>query len=116
MVGSFFHLQRCCPCFHYGGGDLDIPVPEGIPVYTWLFNEGNIRFKGAWFYWLFAERISKLILGYWGVFLFLLGLSAPVQKKEGWFFRFFGMVSSCILRSLPAGMSSTIITRFWLSR
>lgn len=47
--------------------------PEGIPAYTWLLNEGNIRFKGAWFYWLFAERIGKLILGYWGVAVFVLG-------------------------------------------
>ncbi len=48
--------------------------PEGIPAYTWLLNEGNIRFKGAWFYWLFAERIGKLILGYWGVAVFVIGL------------------------------------------
>lgn len=65
--------------------------PEGIPAYTWLFNDGNIRFKGAWFYWLFAERLSKLILGYWGVFPFAAGLIAVPQKKEGWFFRFWAL-------------------------
>lgn len=53
--------------------------PEGIPVFTWLFNEGNIRFKGAWFRWLFAERIGKLILGYWGIGILTLGL---IRKKE----------------------------------
>jgi hypothetical protein len=41
--------------------------PEGIASYTWLFNSNNIRFKGAWFHWLFAKRIGELILGYWGL-------------------------------------------------
>ena len=48
--------------------------PEGIPASLWLFNDQGIRFKGAFFYWLFAERISKLILGYWGVGLLITGL------------------------------------------
>ncbi len=47
--------------------------PEGIPASTWLFNEGNIRFRGAFFYWIFGERIGKLILGYFGTGLFVLG-------------------------------------------
>lgn len=59
--------------------------PEGIPSNLWLFNRDNIRFKGAFFYWIFAERIGKLILGYWGTALFLLGLIIK-PKKEGWFF------------------------------
>jgi hypothetical protein len=63
--------------------------PEGIPASDWLLNGGNIRFKGAWFQWLFAERISKLILGYWGVGFLVTGLVASI-KKEGWFFRWFG--------------------------
>jgi hypothetical protein len=60
--------------------------PEGIPQSAWLFNEAGIRFKGAWFYWLFAERIGRLILGYWGLILFGLGLVAKPTKKEGLFF------------------------------
>lgn len=47
--------------------------PTGIPVSGWLFNEGNIRFKGAFFYWIFGERIGKLFLGYFGTSLLLLG-------------------------------------------
>lgn len=58
--------------------------PEGIPVFEWLLNKGGIRFKGAWFQWLFAERIGKLILGYWGLIPFGIGLISPVMKKEGW--------------------------------
>lgn len=61
--------------------------PEGIPVYLWLFNEGNIRFKGAWFYWLFAKRLGELMLGYWGLLPFGLGMLLAPSTKEGWLFR-----------------------------
>jgi 4-amino-4-deoxy-L-arabinose transferase-like glycosyltransferase len=57
--------------------------PEGIPSYQWLLNSDNIRFKGAWLYWLFAERLGKLILGYWGMIFFGLGLVAKKIKAEG---------------------------------
>lgn len=59
--------------------------PEGIPAYEWLFNQGDIRFKGAFFWWIFAERISKLILGYWGLPLLVLGLVLKPGQREGWF-------------------------------
>lgn len=48
--------------------------PEGIPVFDWLLNKDNIRFKGAWFHWLFAKRLGELILGYWGLIPFGMGL------------------------------------------
>lgn len=60
--------------------------PEGIPGYLWLLNQDKIRFKGAFFYWLFAKRIGELILGFWGLILFGLGLILKQNKKEGWFF------------------------------
>jgi len=60
--------------------------PAGTPPYDWLFNQGNIRFKGAFFYWLFAKRLGELILGYWGLPLLVLGLVLKPGKKEGWFF------------------------------
>lgn len=63
--------------------------PEGIPAYDWLFNKNNIRFKGAFFYWLFAERLSKLILGYFGIFFLLLGVLSA--KKDMVFFHLFGL-------------------------
>ncbi len=68
--------------------------PEGVPASGWLFNEGNIRFKGAFFYWLFADRLGRLILGYWGIFLFLLGVLVRPAKKENLFFLtwFFGII------------------------
>lgn len=61
-----------------------LQYPEGIAVYSWLFNEGNLRFKGAWFRWLFAERIAKLILGYWGVAFVIIGFYQTIRKKIGY--------------------------------
>ncbi len=48
--------------------------PAGIPANTWLFNGNGIRFKGAFFRWIFGERIAKLILGYWGLVFVGLGV------------------------------------------
>ena len=62
--------------------------PEGIPAYLWLLNQDKIRFKGAWFWWLFGKRIGELILGFWGLVPFGLGLVLKPGKKEGWFFHF----------------------------
>ena len=59
--------------------------PEGIPANTWLFNQGDIRFKGAFFYWIFAKRIGELILGGWGLPLLVAGIVLK-PKKEGSFF------------------------------
>lgn len=58
-----------------------LPFPEGIPANDWLFNGGNIRFKGAFFYWVFADRIGRLILGYWGVVLLGFGLLYNSTRK-----------------------------------
>jgi 4-amino-4-deoxy-L-arabinose transferase-like glycosyltransferase len=56
---------------------------EGIPNWRFLLNEGNIRFKGAFFRWLIAERIGKLILTAPGFVLFILGIiTRPVNKEK----------------------------------
>lgn len=56
--------------------------PEGIPASSWLLNGDGIRFKGAWFRWIFGERIGKLILGYWGVNFLVLGIMWQKVKKN----------------------------------
>ncbi len=48
--------------------------PEGIPFWKWTFNGDGVRFKPAFWYWVFGERLGKLILGVWGVYPFVLGL------------------------------------------
>jgi len=70
----------------YGWRSWILQYPEGIPVYDWLLNKGNIRFKGAWFQWIFAKRVAELILGYWGIVPLSLGFLARPGKKEGWLF------------------------------
>ena len=60
--------------------------PEGIPAFTWLLNGNGIRFKGAWFRWLFADRLSRLILGYFGLIPLALGIIQKPGTKSGWFF------------------------------
>ncbi len=60
--------------------------PEGIPAYKWLLNGNGIRFKGAWFRWLFADRLGRMILGYWGLIPLSLGVLSKFTKKEGLFY------------------------------
>lgn len=56
--------------------------PEGIPANSWLFNGNGIRFKGAFFRWLFGDRLGRLILGYWGMIPFAFGLLALGRAKK----------------------------------
>lgn len=74
--------------------------PEGIPVSNWLFNEGNIRFTGSFFYWIFAERLGKLILGYFGLVLLFLGLFKREEKDYAFFLSF--LFSSLIYMTVVA--------------
>lgn len=64
--------------------------PEGIPANSWLLNGDGIRFKGAFFYWIFADRLGRMILGYWGLPLFILGILAPLKKNK-LIFHFWGI-------------------------
>jgi hypothetical protein len=73
--------------------------PEGIPASDWLFNGNGIRFKGSWWHWLFADRLGRLILGYWGLIPFGLGILSLAQfifaTRTSYFY--FYMFVSCIL-------------------
>ena len=77
--------------------------PEGIPPYDWLLNQGGIRFRPAFFRWIFAERIGKLILGYWGLPLLVLGLILRPGKSEGWFFHWWGIAFLVYVTVFAAG-------------
>jgi hypothetical protein len=58
--------------------------PAGIPQSWWLFNSNGIRFKGAFWQWLFAQRLGELILGYWG--MIPLGFGIVFTKKKNYLF------------------------------
>ncbi len=72
-----------------------LQYPGGIPQSGWLINGSNVMFKGAFFHWIFAERLGNLILGYWGVPLLILGLLLKLPKKNYLFFLSF-LVSSLL--------------------
>jgi len=57
-----------------------IQFPSGIPASSWLFNSNEIRFRPAWFRWLFYERFTKLILGFAG--MIFAGVGALGNKKK----------------------------------
>lgn len=48
--------------------------PQGIPASLWLLNGNKIRFRPAFFRWIFGERLGDMILGQWGVLPFSIGL------------------------------------------
>ncbi len=52
----------------------------GTPHSSWMFNGDGIRFRPAFWYWIFGERVGNLILGVWGVPMLLMG-SLTINKK-----------------------------------
>ncbi|MEK7168021.1 MAG: hypothetical protein AAB791_03405, partial [Patescibacteria group bacterium] len=62
--------------------------PEGIPASAWLYNNLGIRLRPAWFRWLFGVRYGNLILGYWGILPFGLGILS-LKRTAGWIYRLF---------------------------
>lgn len=55
--------------------------PEGIPAFKWLLNGNGIRFRPAFFRWIFGERIASLILGKWGMIPFFFGVVDSVRSR-----------------------------------
>jgi len=65
--------------------------PEGIPFWKWTLNGDGIRFKPAFWYWIFAERLGKLILGIGGLIPFIFGLLARNKGKSFYMYFLLGM-------------------------
>lgn len=63
-----------------------LQYPEGIPRISWLFNGGGIRFKGAFFHWIVAERLGREILTVGGFALATIGLLVKPIKNQTWVF------------------------------
>lgn len=60
--------------------------PEGQFGTTWLYNDGNIRFTGAYFRWLIYDRMNRLIFATGGFVLFWLGIIRGSASREGLFY------------------------------
>lgn len=65
--------------------------PEGIPFWKWTFNGDDIRFRPSFWRWIFGERLTKLILGYWGLIPFVIGILSEKKNK---------FISFCLLGML----------------
>ncbi|MEJ2441349.1 MAG: glycosyltransferase family 39 protein [Patescibacteria group bacterium] len=61
--------------------------PAGIPGWQWMFNGDHIRFRPAFWRWIFVERLGILILGAWGLIPFAFGLLKT--KGKDYFIQFF---------------------------
>lgn len=61
--------------------------PEGIPFFEWMFNGDRIRFRPAFWRWIFGERLGLLILGAWGLVPF--SLSILEKKPKNYFLHTF---------------------------
>lgn len=61
--------------------------PEGIPFLSWAFNGDLIRFRPAFWYWIFGERLGHLLLGSLGLVPFVFGLLHT--KNKNLFIQFF---------------------------
>jgi len=55
--------------------------PVGVPFFTWVFNGDHIRFRPAFWRWIFGERLGRLILGIWGILPFSLGVFKSERKN-----------------------------------
>lgn len=77
-----------------------LQFPAGIPQSAWLFNSNNIRFKGAFFHWIFARRIGELILGFFGLPVLILGIISKKTKNSLFFLSF--ILSSLVYISVVA--------------
>ena len=66
--------------------------PEGIPFFTWAFNGDNIRFRQAYWRWIYGERIGYLILGIWGLVPFTYGLLKTSKKNLFNFYFLIGLL------------------------
>lgn len=60
--------------------------PEGVPANLWLLNGNGIRFRPAFFRWIFYERLTKLIAGYLGIIILAYSILSVWKMKDKWFF------------------------------
>ena len=80
-----------------------LQYPEGIPANAWLFNGNGIRFRPSFFRWIFYERLTILISGYFGVVLLLFGVIRLRKIKDFLFFVSFFLSSLIYLFTLATG-------------
>lgn len=99
----FFLVLAALPLFLWQLWMTQKEFLAGVPRNDWLFNGNGIRFKGAFFHWLFADRIGRLMLGYWGLPFVALGILRKINPREGFLFLFFIVSSLAYMTILATG-------------
>lgn len=56
--------------------------PEGIPLFWWAFNGTGIRFRPAYWNWIYGERLGHLLLGSLGLIPFVFGVLNTKVKNH----------------------------------
>lgn len=67
------------------------PYLVGIPHLKWAFNGDGIRFRPAFWFWIFGERLGNMILGIWGLIIFYLGVANQKVNNKVIYPLLFGM-------------------------
>ncbi|OGH06244.1 MAG: hypothetical protein A2171_02970 [Candidatus Levybacteria bacterium RBG_13_35_9] len=80
-----------------------LSYPQGIPASDWLFNGNGIRFRPSFFYWIFYERFAKLILGFWGIIIFVFAIFKINKTKDLLFVLSFGLSSLIYVAVIATG-------------
>lgn len=80
LLSPFFYFLLALLPFVYWRSHLAL-YPAGVPASDWLYNKDGIRFRPAWFRWLFGERIGQLILGIYLTPFLILGLSKKITHN-----------------------------------
>lgn len=90
QVGLWIFLSlSLSPFFFWRGWMWSQDFLRGIPHWKWAFNGDEIRFKPSFWWWIFGERLGRLILGIWAAVPFVLGLVKPGRGKFPWFIHSF---------------------------
>ncbi len=77
--------------------------PAGIPVNAWLFNGNGIRFRPSFFYWLGYQRLTLLILGIFGVPVFIASFIRKYKREDLFFVGSFALSAIIYVSTIATG-------------
>ncbi len=61
-----------------------LQFPSGIAASDWLYNGNGIRLRPAWWRWIFADRLGRIMFGHWGGAILFLGIPAGCDPSFRW--------------------------------
>lgn len=76
--------------------------PAGIPASNWLLNGNGIRYKPAFWWWIFSDRLGREILTVFGTILFFVGILFRPENKK-YFMHFLALGAFLFLITFATG-------------